>query len=56
MREGQGGGAEHRTAGARLRGRRLGAEARPGEGEADPVTGEISATHAGLGSCGDLEK
>lgn len=56
LREGPGGGAEHRTAGARLRGSRLGAEARPGEGEADPVTGEISATHAGLGSCGDLGK
>lgn len=53
---GAGGGAEHRTAGARLRGSRLGAEARRGEGEADPVTGEISATHAGLGSCGDLGK
>lgn len=56
MREGLGGGAEHRTAGARLRGSRLGAEARQGAGEADPVTEEISATHAGLGSCRDLEK
>ena len=39
-----------------MRGRKLGAEARPGEGEAGIVTEEGTATHAGLGSCGDLEK
>lgn len=53
-REGPGGGTESWTAGARLRGSRLRAEA--GRGRGRSVTGEISATHAGLGSRRDLGK